>query len=128
MFSSSQLNDFRSAKCLSISVACDFNLSNFRLFFCSKLEMRALHFLFSVIFCCSDFSTLLQELPCMQAFDCLTVATINVANFYSCILNDIKYNLSMQQQFLPTLSTNKSLFGKITFNCSTVMCQHQKTP
>jgi len=46
--------DFSSAICLSSSVACDFSSSILRFFCCTRLLMRALHFMSSLGFCCSS--------------------------------------------------------------------------
>jgi len=50
------LEAFSSAICLSISCVCDFSSSSFSLFCCSRLEIRALHFLLSFMFCSSTTS------------------------------------------------------------------------
>jgi len=87
---------FSSDICLSGSCACDSTSSSFSLFCCSRLEIRALHFLFSRIFCSSQFTS--QSL-CFVLSGALSHNSIHLwanvyifKNLHSCILNSIEHH------------------------------------
>jgi len=74
----SHLEAFSLAICLSSSCSCNFSLSSFDLFCCSRLEIMALRLLFSRMFSSSPawFLCLLSSADLYAALDCLTAVII----------------------------------------------------
>jgi len=115
---SSHLDAFSSAICLSSSCVCDFSSSSFSLFCCSRLQIRSLRFLCSLMFCPSPARSLcFVSSAALYAALCLTAETIcGVMNIYTCSINWMLLNTHINANIQLVMNTFGTIFPDKIFS------------